>query len=310
MIFKYVSKNFPKVVGGPNPLAPTNLTGEFSMKNILLIVFLSLTSSVFAQSVPVHAEGLHEQLISVDLGSGVKQEGVLSLKVGSKKPTRLAVILPGHPSVVRPVVEGSAMTSSQLSGNFLIRARRYLVNDSVASLIVDCRSDAGEYCSSSYQSSLKRHQDALKLIQEVKKQLPSIEQVWLVGTSMGTVSSAFMPTHEANIYSGAIHTASITEPYSRNSYRELGDFDYKKLNIPQVFIHHRDDPCYLTTYSGAKSISDKYQIPLVTVVGGSGFTGAACKAYTEHGFKGKEKEVMEAIARIMTSGKADQLFID
>lgn len=310
MIFKYVSKNFPKVVRGPNPLAPTNLTGEFSMKNILLIVFLSLTSSVFAQSVPVHAEGLHEQLISVDLGSGVKQEGVLSLKVGSKKPTRLAVILPGHPSVVRPVVEGSAMTSSQLSGNFLIRARRYLVNDSVASLIVDCRSDAGEYCSSSYQSSLKRHQDALKLIQEVKKQLPSIEQVWLVGTSMGTVSSAFMPTHEANIYSGAIHTASITEPYSRNSYRELGDFDYKKLNIPQVFIHHRDDPCYLTTYSGAKSISDKYQIPLVTVVGGSGFTGAACKAYTEHGFKGKEKEVMEAIARIMTSGKADQLFID
>jgi hypothetical protein len=202
------------------------------------------------------------------------------------------------------------MTSSQLSGNFLIRARRYLVSDSVASLIVDCRSDSGEYCSSSYQSSLKRHQDALKLIHEVKKKFPSIDQVWLIGTSMGTVSSAFMPTYEANIYSGAIHTASITEPYGRNSYRELGDFDYKKLNIPQVFIHHRDDPCHITTYSGAKSISDKYQIPLVTVVGGSGFTGAACKAFTEHGFKGKEKEVMNAIARIITSGKADQLLID
>ncbi len=280
------------------------------MKNILLIVFLSLTSSVFAQSVPAHAEGLHEQLISVDLGSGVKQEGVLSLKIGSKKPTRLAVILPGHPSVVRPVVEGSVMASSQLSGNFLIRARRHLVNDSVASLIVDCRSDSGDYCSSSYQSSFKRHQDVLKLIQEVKKQLPSIDQVWLVGTSMGTVSSAFMPSHESNIYAGAIHTASITEPYGRNSYRELGDFDYKKLNIPQVFIHHRDDPCHITTYSGAKSISDKYQIPLITVVGGSGFSGPACKAQTEHGFKGKEKEVMGAVARIITSGKVDQLLID
>lgn len=280
------------------------------MKKILLIVFLFVTSGVFAQTVPAHAEGLNEQLISVDLGNGVKQEGVLSLKLGSKKPTRLAVILPGHPSVVRPVVEGAVMTSSQLSGNFLIRARRYLVNDSVASLIVDCRSDAGEYCSSAYQSSLKRHQDALKLIQQAKKQLPNIEQVWLVGTSMGTVSSAFMPTYEANIYSGAIHTASITEPYLKNSYRELGDFDYKKLNIPQVFIHHRDDPCNLTTYSGAKSISDKYQIPLVTVIGGAGFSGAACKAYTEHGFKGKEREVMEAIARIITSGKADQLLID
>jgi hypothetical protein len=52
-----------------------------------------------------------------------------------------------------------------------------------------------------------------------------------------------------------VHTASITEPYHRNSYRELGGFDYKKAGVPQFFVHHVSDPCVLTTYRGAKSIA-------------------------------------------------------
>jgi hypothetical protein len=148
----------------------------------------------------------------------------------------------------------------------------------------------------------------LKLIQEVKKQYPSIQQIWAIGTSMGTVSSSFILTHEPNIYAGAIHTASITEPYARNSYRELSNFDYAKSN--HIFIHHQNDPCYLTTHSGAKFIAEKYKRPLITVIGGSGFSGDACKAFTEHGFRGKEKEVMMAIGQIMTSGQVERLLID
>jgi hypothetical protein len=75
-------------------------------------------------------------------------------------------------------------------------------------------------------------------------------------------------------------------------------------------MHHQNDPCYLTTYSGAKYISQKYKRPLITVAGGSGFSGDACKAYTEHGFRGKEKEVMAAIGRIMISGQVEPLLID
>jgi alpha/beta superfamily hydrolase len=190
----------------------------------------------------------------------------------------------------------------------LIRSRRHLATDAIATLIVDCHSGSGDYCSSSYQASLKRHQDVLKLIQEVKKQYPSIQQVWAIGTSMGTVSSSFALTHEPNIYAGAIHTASITEPNARNSYRELSNFDYAKAN--HIFIHHLNDPCYLTTHSGAKSIADKYELPLITVKGGGGFSGDACKAFTEHGFRGKEKEVMTAIGKILMTGRVEALLID
>jgi alpha/beta superfamily hydrolase len=206
------------------------------------------------------------------------------------------------------VVEGQSMTSSKLSGNFLIRSRRHLATDAIATLIVDCHSGSGDYCSSTYQASLKRHQDVLKLIQEVKKQYPSIQQIWAIGTSMGTVSSSFALTHEPSIYTGAIHTASITEPNARNSYPELRNFDYAKAN--HIFIHHQNDPCYLTTHSGAKSIAEKYKLPLITVKGGSGFSGDACKAYSEHGFRGKEKEVMTAIGKILMTGRVEALLIE
>ena len=34
-----------------------------------------------------------------------------------------------------------------------------------------------------------------------------------------------MPIHNPTGYKGAIHTASITDPYAKGSYRELGGFD-------------------------------------------------------------------------------------
>lgn len=116
-----------------------------------------------------------------------------------------------------------------------------------------------------------------------------------------------MPVHDPKAYAGAIHTASITEPYAPNSYRELAGFDYRRSGVPQFFVHHKNDPCSLTTWSGAKRIADQYQIPLITIHGGSGFQGHPCMAFTEHGFRGKEFETMRLLARLVKTGQADQL---
>ncbi len=285
-----------------------NLSRHFY--NVFIVSVLIQTAVALAQNIPEHAQGLTEELIVVNVSENKKQVGVYSIKKGSRNPTKLAVLLPGYPSVVRPVVENGVMTSSKLNGNFLIRARRHLVDETVASLVVDCQSESGEYCSSSYQASKQRQEDVDLLISEVKKLTPSITEVWLVGTSMGTISSSFMPIHNASAYAGAVHTAAITEPYARGSYRELGGFDYKKSNIPQIFIHHISDPCALTTYSGAKLIAEKFGATLVTVSGGTGFQGPACAAFTEHGFRGKEREVMNALNAIIKTSKPSQFEIN
>ncbi|MSO73524.1 MAG: hypothetical protein EXQ84_08000 [Rhodospirillaceae bacterium] len=287
------------------------------MKNLIiyfskfaLVTALGHCSISYAQDFSALAQALKEELISVDLTDKKKQVGVYSTKIGFDKPTKLAVLLPGSPSVVRPVVENGVMTGSKLTGNFLIRARRFLVDESVASLIVDCHSDSGDYCESWYQASKQRQEDVDKLIAEVKRRAPSISEVWLVGHSMGTISSSFMPIHNPAGYAGAIHTSAITDPYEKGSYRELGRFDYKKSSIPQFFVHHIDDICRMTTYTSAKSIAERYSVQLITVNGGSGFQGNACQSLSEHGFRGKEKEVMNALTAIIKSGKASQLEIN
>ena len=290
-------------------MTKTSIKKNTPLITLALLAGLTAACPGYTQTPPAHAQGLQETLLSADLTENKKQVGVLSLKAGTDQPTKLAVLLPGNPSVVRPVVENNVMTSAELAGNFLIRARRFLVDESIATLIIECQSGISDHCDADYQASVGRQQDVEKLIAEVRKKIPSVNQVWLVGTSMGTISSSFMLKHAPSAYAGAIHTAAITEPYAKNSYRELGGFDYKKAGKPQFLIHHKEDPCSLTTYSGAKTISEKYELPLITVFGGSGFNGPACKAHTAHGFKGKEKEVMGAIAQIIKTGTASQLEI-
>ena len=270
-----------------------------------LVFSLALCGSVqtaVAQSIPAHAEGLTETLVTVPLRAEVSQVGVLSLKTGATAPDILAVLLPGSPSVVRPVVQGGVMTNSQLTGNFLIRSRRHLADERIATLVVDCPTDSGDTCASAYQASAQRQIDVQLLIAKVQQMQPSLKQVWLVGTSLGTVSSSFMALYGGSTYAGAFHTASITEPLAKHSYGELYNFDYGKAGIPQILVHHRDDPCSVTTYTGVARIAAAYKLPLVTVTGGCGFTGGACQAHTQHGFKGREQEVMRFIAETMKTG--------
>ncbi len=255
-----------------------------------------------AQETPTAAEGLFEELVAVEIAPGVTQVGVYSVKAGGGVPDILAVLLPGNPSVVRPVVENGAMVRSKLNGNFLIRARRHLASERIATLIVDCRSDSGDSCSSRYQASAARQADVQKLIEAVRGRAPSLASVWLIGTSLGTVSSAFMAAHGGGLYAGVLHTATITEVERAG---EMRDFDYGQIGVPQAFVHHRDDPCGVTRYASVERIAAKFHIPLVSVAGGSDFSGAPCEAYSQHGFRGKEVEVMRHMAGIMTGGRIE-----
>lgn len=278
--------------------------GLFIMRCSAAVMAIGLVASALAQGVPPHAEGLVESLVTVSPREGLSQSGVLSLRSGAPRPLLLAVLLPGSPSVVRPVVENGVMVSSRLTGNFLIRARRHLADDGIATLVVDCISDSGDSCSTAYQASPERQKDVQALIDKVLQLQPSLQQVWLVGTSLGTVSSVFMARFGGSRYAGVIHTASITAPRYKNMVPELVDFDYAAITIPQVFVHHRDDPCPATPYAAVRQISERYAIPLVTVTGGTGFTGGVCQARTQHGFQGREEVVMHHIAAILKAGKA------
>lgn len=279
------------------------------MKRWIVMASLLLTGplQLFAQTIPPHAEGLQETLVEVHMDEGT-QRAVLSQRMGQPPGTQLIVLLPGYPSVVRPEVNQGVLMASPLMGNFLIRARRHLVTDQVMTLLVDCHTSVGDVCKPEYQASEKRYRHVKAVIDATKSQWPSIRRVYLLSTSAGSISSAFMAKYGQTEFAGVIHTASI-DPTAARSYTQLTNFDYGSITIPQAFIHHVDDPCSITSYHYIRSVADKYQLPLISVTGGSDFRGQPCMAFTQHGFRNKEVAVMRHILTMLDAStwQADQL---
>lgn len=260
---------------------------------------MTCLSVAWAQAIPPHAEGLNEELLEVQIDGGT-QRSVLSRRKGKPDGSKLLVLLPGHPSVVRPEMGNGVMIESPLMGNFLIRARRHLVTEQVMTLLVDCHSQIGDICRPEYQSSKERYKHVKAVIDAARLKFPAVKEVYLISTSMGSISSAFIALNGQKEFAGVIHTASI-DPTASKSYVQLKNFDYSAIKIPQAFIHHVEDPCPITQYGYFRTLAEKYKVPIISVTGGSDFRGQPCQAFTQHGFRGKEIVVMKHVLKMLNT---------
>lgn len=271
------------------------------MKTLIVAFFLAVFShlTAHAQAVPAHAEGLQEELLEIQIDGGV-QRAVLSKRKGQADGTKLLVLMPGYPSVVRPEMGDGVMVNSPLLGNFLIRARRHFTSDKVMTLLIDCHTSFGDTCTPEYQASQDRYKHIKTVIDAAKARLPSVKQVYLLSTSAGTISSAFVSKFGQSEFAGVIHTATI-DPTAPRSYAQLKDFNYGEIKVQQAFIHHTEDPCGITQYNYIRTVAEKFKVPLISVSGGSDFRGPACAAFTQHGFRNKELPVARQILKMLDS---------
>ena len=242
------------------------------------------------------ADNIQEEIISVRVGSGLGQSGVLSRLAGARPAKKLMVLVSGSPGVTRPRLDDKGKVTTRQNGNFLVRSRNFLVSSDVMTLLLDCRSDFDAFCPDDYQASPERAQDVEELVSEVRRRFPAIEAVWAVSTSRGTITTAGLLNHKPDYYSGIVHTAG-----TYGIARSYG-LDFGPHKTPQFIFHHRDDPCRGTMYRDARELADKWGIILVSVSGGGGFRGDPCQAFTQHGFTGREEKVASAIRRLVESG--------
>lgn len=275
------------------------------LKILALLLLSSFTSIAFAQAKA--SEGLKETLVTVKPTPDSSLSGVISVReISSSAPTKLVVLLPGHPSILNAVIENGKIVKSSLSGNFLVRARRQLIDDNIITVLVDCRIDKniGTECPEDYMGSSARHDDIRLLTDEAKKQFPTLTEIWLVGTSYGTVTTSKIPTEYQSRYTGVIHTSTIN--YSK-FIRSMSGVKYDEIKLPQLFIHHKDDNCGSAKYTGILGIASDYKIPLYTVSGDKKredekISSNPCDAFTPHGYKGIEAGVMKLIQSAIVNG--------
>lgn len=182
-------------------------------------------------------------------------------------------------------------------GNFVVRSRQHFVNAGLTVAVVDAPSDrqsppflAGFRQTPEHASDLR----AVIAWMRAQNSLP----VWLVGTSRGTQSAAYLAMELAGPEGpdGVVLTSSIL---SDPKGRPLPAMPLETLKIPVLVVHHEQDGCSHCAFADIPKLMNRLpQSPrheLLAMSGGSS-RGDPCEAFAHHGFNGIEAEVVSKIA--------------
>lgn len=181
--------------------------------------------------------------------------------------------------------------------NFLVRTRQQFVQQDLLVALVDSPSDRGEAGLVRFRTSAGHAEDIRAVIAALRKMAEA--PVWLVGTSMGTVSAASVAARlSEGGPDGLVLTSSVTRT-SRQMVESLDDVPIKRVRVPTLVVHHKQDSCQVTPYGDAVLLVNQLTVPrkeLLTFEGGDPPRSQPCEAMAAHGYLGLEARVVEAIA--------------
>ena len=185
-----------------------------------------------------------------------------------------------------------AMANAPLSPNFLIRSRELFHKAGFNVAIVGKARDRTELGLASRKSA-EHSRDIRAALLRLKELAP--KDLWLVGTSNGTVSVANAAIANADLVVGLVLTSSITKNENNVQSLKLGN-----IRVPTLVLHHSRDGCRICPPGNARDIlsglNNAPRKELIFISGGSGASGDPCQPMHYHGFINQEEETVVRIA--------------
>ena len=237
-----------------------------------------------------------EDIVILSTREGVTQSYLLS-SPPADKARAVAILFPGGPGKVN--LEREAGRPLLDRGNFLVRTRRLFADAGIVAAVVDAPSDQAAGMHNSFRKGDAHAADIRAVLTDLKKRFGGLP-VFLVGTSMGTVSAAYVGHALGNEVTGVALTSSAFRASGRRSKHgdsNLSDFDLANIKTDLLLVHHREDACVICPYSEAQRRAGS--VPLVSVSGGRPAESDPCEAMSAHGFLGREADAVDAIAKWM-----------
>jgi pimeloyl-ACP methyl ester carboxylesterase len=187
-------------------------------------------------------------------------------------------------------------------GNFLVRSRQTFAEQGLLVAVLDAPSDrqSPPYLTGFRQSG--EHAADLKAVVAWLRESAKVP-VWLVGTSRGTQSAAFVATRLAGADGpdGLVLTSTIL---SDDKGRPVPAMPLDRLKVPVLVVHHEQDGCGHCAFADMPALMTKLEsLPkkqLLTFKGGQ-TRGDPCEAWSYHGFNGLERDVVQQIAAWITA---------
>lgn len=239
----------------------------------------------------IHAQ----EMVTLQTRPGVTQSFFIA-QMGQRKPQAVALLMAGGGGNINLRMEQGQVRFNQ--GNFLPRSRREFIRNGVLPVILDNPSDQqrGEGMSDNFRAGAQHVTDMRAVVAEMKNRHPGLP-VFIVGTSRSTLSAAYLGGALEGEVAGVVLTSSIFFSDQRARFPALAGYNWSKVKVPILFVHHGDDACGATPYHEAARLGRRF--PLVTVKGGKPAESPPCEPLAQHGFYGKEAETVDAIAAWM-----------
>jgi hypothetical protein len=254
-------------------------------------VYLILALLLFA-SPPNAFSQTAGRVVDIPTRPGVTQR---FLYVTPEKPQASVILFAGGHGGLEISQDGSFGWGK---GNFLVRSRQLFVEKNLAIAVVDAPSDRRRLAlTGGFRQKPEHAADIRAVIAWLRKQ--NTIPVWLVGTSRGTQSAAYIATELGPKVGGPDGLVLTSTILSDRKERSVLQMPLEKITIPVLAVHHEHDGCSHCSYSDIPLLMKKLvgspRKELFTARGGES-RGDPCGAFAHHGYNGIEKEVVTKIA--------------
>jgi hypothetical protein len=256
------------------------------MRNLKLAIataLIALASHATAQVVA--------KVVDIPTRPGITQRMIV---LSPPEPKAAVVLFAGGHGGLQISSNGSMQWGA---GNFLVRSRQQFADQGLTVVVLDSPSDKQSPPFLQGQRQKPEHVADVKAVIAWLRQTAPIP-VWLVGTSRGTQSGAFVATELTGPDGpdGIVLTSTIVKDAQG---RPVTAMPLGKIHVPVLVVHHEMDGCAACPFSDIPALMGKLantpRSQLIAVKGGES-KGDACEAFAYHGFNGLEREVVQQMA--------------
>ncbi len=247
---------------------------------------ISLISIFFvAARGTVHA---WQELISIESRPGVT---IKFLLMSSDESSQNALIMLPGADGANHIVDSDGQI--KLSKNFLVRTAPGFTKQGLSVVIVDAPSDQSSGMGDTFRVSQAHKEDIEKIISDLAGR--NLKSIYIIGTSRGTISAAFLGSV---LKDHRVKAIILTSTMRYEDYL-LPWISLEKTPYPVLIVHSENDSCKSTPYFDAKRLKSKFpgspKVEFISVKRSSYSQGDACGPMSPHGFLGNEQEVVQII---------------
>jgi pimeloyl-ACP methyl ester carboxylesterase len=232
-----------------------------------------------------------QKVVDIPTRPGITQRMIV---ISPAEPKAAVILFAGGHGGLQVFTNGSMKWGE---GNFLVRTRQRFAEEGLTVVVIDAPSDRQ---SAPFLNGFRQKPEHAADVKAVIAWLRENAKVpvWLIGTSRGTQSAAYVTTELAGPEGpdGLVLTSTIVKD---DSGRPVPAMPLGKIRVPVLVAHHEQDGCAHCPFSEVPTLMAKIgnapRTKLLAFKGGAN-RGDPCEAFAYHGFNGLEGEVVEKIA--------------